>query len=122
MSFRDRTDAGRQLADHVVRLRLTDAAVSAWPRGGLPVAFEVAQALEAPLEIVVVRKLRSPVDADVSIGAVTEGGLGYVHPLRAVACGASPEEIEAIAEFEMREVERHVELWRGAWPPYPADN
>jgi putative phosphoribosyl transferase len=121
MLFRDRTEAGRQLAIHVAALGIGDVVVFALPRGGVPVAYEVARALRAPLDVVVVRKLVSPTQEGVSLGAVAEGGRGYVHPAAIMQEPASGAELQAIAEAEMHEVERSVGLWRGVWPPYPVE-
>jgi putative phosphoribosyl transferase len=120
--FRDRTDAGRQLAEHIAMLHLSDAVVLALPSGGVPIAFEIAHALRAPLDVLVVRKLDSPWQPGISFGAIAEGGLGYVDPRIVLQAGVSRPEIEAVAESELQEVRRRVELWRGAWPPYPVEN
>lgn len=74
MPFANRTDAGRQLAQELMDLRGQDVVVLGLPRGGVPVAFEVAQALEAPLDVLVVRKLGLPTHPEVAMGAIGEGG------------------------------------------------
>jgi putative phosphoribosyl transferase len=73
--FRDRTDAGRQLAAHLEHLRGRDVVVLGLPRGGVPVAAEVARALGAPLDVVVVRKLGVPYRPELAMGALGEGGV-----------------------------------------------
>ena len=73
MPFRDRTDAGRQLAERVARLALASPVVLALPRGGVPVAAEVATALGAPLDVFVARKVGAPGHEELGIGAVAEG-------------------------------------------------
>jgi putative phosphoribosyl transferase len=72
--FRDRADTGRQLAERLAFLRDQDVVVLGLPRGGVPVAFEVAEALNAPLDVVVVRKLGVPFQPELAIGAIGEGG------------------------------------------------
>ena len=76
--FADRLDAGRRLADRLEHLRGSDVVVLGLPRGGVPVAWEVAQALGAPLDVVVVRKLGLPHQPEVAMGAVGEGGVGVL--------------------------------------------
>ncbi|MGN6245640.1 MAG: phosphoribosyltransferase family protein, partial [Motilibacteraceae bacterium] len=78
--FRDRTDAGRRLADHLLTLphgpgRGDDVVVLGLPRGGVPVAAEVARALGAPLDVIVVRKLGVPWQPELAMGALGEGGV-----------------------------------------------
>ena len=73
--FSDRTAAGRQLAERLVHLRGPDVVVLGLPRGGVPVAFEVATALGAPLDVLVVRKLGVPFQPELAMGAIGEGGV-----------------------------------------------
>ncbi|GEP27860.1 phosphoribosyltransferase family protein [Cryobacterium levicorallinum] len=73
--FTDRADAGRQLAARLEYLRPSDPVVVGLPRGGVPVAFEVAGALHAPLDVIVVRKLGAPMDPEVAMGAIGEDGV-----------------------------------------------
>ena len=75
-AFRDRVDAGRRLAERLRHLRGEDAVVLGLPRGGVPVAAEVARALDAPLDVIVVRKLGVPFQPELAMGAVGEGGCG----------------------------------------------
>src|SRR5660398_223185 len=72
--FRDRADAGRQLAERLAFLRDQDVVVLGLPRGGVPVAFEVAEALDLPLDVIVVRKLGVPYQPELAMGAIGEGG------------------------------------------------
>ncbi|HYK81176.1 MAG TPA: hypothetical protein VEU95_16200, partial [Micropepsaceae bacterium] len=71
--FRDRVDAGRQLAGALLRLKEARPIVLALPRGGVPVAFEVAVALGAPLDVVLVRKIGAPGQPELGLGAVVDG-------------------------------------------------
>ena len=72
--FADRVDAGRQLAERLEHLRGQDVVVLGLPRGGVPVAAEVAAALDAPLDVIVVRKLGVPFQPELAMGAIGEGG------------------------------------------------
>ena len=75
VEFADRADAGRLLAERLEYLRGQDVVVLGLPRGGVPVAFEVAQALDAPLDVIVVRKLGTPIQPELAMGAIGEGGV-----------------------------------------------
>jgi len=75
MRFRDRLDAGRQLGDRLQDLRDHDVVVLGLPRGGVPVAFEVARSLDAPLDVIVVRKLGVPFQPELGMGAIGEDGV-----------------------------------------------
>src|SRR5204863_4643984 len=78
MGFRNRVDAGRRLADALAALRGTDVVVLGLPRGGVPVAAEVARALGAPLDLIVVRKVGVPWEPELAMGAVGEAGVWVV--------------------------------------------
>ena len=78
MSFVDRTDAGHRLADRLRHFRGQDVVVLGLPRGGVPVAYEVARALDAPLDIIVVRKLGVPYQRELAMGAIGEGGVRVI--------------------------------------------
>jgi len=73
MIFQDRQDAGKQLARALLRFKASDPIVLALPRGGVPVAFEIARALEAPLDLVLVRKIGAPDQPELALGAVVDG-------------------------------------------------
>ncbi len=79
MVFADRDDAGRQLAARLGHLRDEPTVVLGLPRGGVPVAFQVAQALGAPLDVIVVRKLGVPFQPELAMGAVGEGGVRVIN-------------------------------------------
>src|ERR1017187_3130009 len=95
--FRDRVDAGRRLAERLSYLRGQDVVVLGLPRGGVPVAFEVAQALGAPLDVIVVRKLGVPFQPELAMGAIGENG--------ARVLDAEVLAQARITESELREVE-----------------
>jgi putative phosphoribosyl transferase len=110
--FQDRRDAGRQLASELGEYRDSEALVIALPRGGVPVAFEVARALAAPLEILAVRKLGAPGNPELAIGAVAEDGTGVLDPRSAYALGSTPKLLDDTLERESRELRRRVERYR----------
>ncbi len=117
MSFADRRDAGRRLAARLRFLRGEDAVVLALPRGGVPVAFEVAQALAVPLDVIVVRKLGVPFQPELAMGAIGEGGVLVVNDEVLRLAGVTP---GAFAEVEQRaraELDRQARRYRGHRPP-----
>jgi putative phosphoribosyl transferase len=100
VEFADRVDAGRQLAERLEYLRGQDVVVLGLPRGGVPVAFEVASALDAPLDVIVVRKLGVPVQPELAMGAIGEGG---VRVLEAEVLGQTHVPEEQLRMVETRE-------------------
>jgi putative phosphoribosyl transferase len=117
--FRDRKDAGQQLADLLQPLRGPDVVVLGLPRGGVPVAAEVARALSAPLDVIVVRKVGVPGQPELAMGAVGEGGVRVVDERVARLAHVSPEEFARAGEREREELERRVQRFRGDRPPVP---
>ncbi len=117
MKFLDRTDAGRRLAMLLEHLRGQDVVVVGLPRGGVPVAFEVARSLGAPLDVIVVRKLGVPFQRELGMGAIGEGGARVVDTAVQVAAGVSAEELAAVEASERAELDRRVQRFRGARPP-----
>jgi putative phosphoribosyl transferase len=117
MRFRDRTEAGKILGRSLERLSgRDDVVVLGLPRGGVPVALEVARALGAPLDIFVVRKLGVPGHEEYAMGAIASGGVRVLNE-GAVRGLSIPEGlIERVAERERRELERRERLYRGARP------
>jgi predicted phosphoribosyltransferase len=113
VAFRDRTDAGQQLALDLVDRHLLAPIVLALPRGGVPVAFEVATQLDAPLEVFVVRKVGAPLQPEYGIGAVAEGGSVVVDRQAVLALGLSAEALDRLVDAESKEVQRRVRLYRG---------
>jgi putative phosphoribosyl transferase len=110
--FRDRRDAGRRLAAALERFRDERPVVIGLPRGGVPVAYEVARALETPLDVVVVRKLGAPLQPEYAIGAIAENGVALVDDRAVEVLGITVEELRQIADREARELERRVQLFR----------
>lgn len=119
--FTDRRDAGRALGAAVEGLARENPLVVALPRGGVPVGFEVARALGAPLDIVLVRKLGAPFNPEYGIGAVAEGGVRFVRFEDAEAVGVSADELEEVIALESAELERRRLLYRGSGEPLPLE-
>jgi putative phosphoribosyl transferase len=116
MIYRDRRDAGRDLARLLAAYRGNpDVLVLGLPRGGVPVAFEVARALDAPLDVFIVRKLGLPGHEEYAMGAIASGGVRVMSPDMAHLRIPSAM-IEAVAEREQRELERRERLYRGGRP------
>jgi putative phosphoribosyl transferase len=116
--FRNRAEAGRLLAE---RLRAyagrDDVVVLGLPRGGVPVAFEIARALDAPLDVFLVRKLGVPGHEELALGAIATGGTRVLNERLVESLGIPREWIEAIDAKEMRELERRERAYRGDRPP-----
>jgi putative phosphoribosyl transferase len=116
--FRDRVDAGRQLA---LRLRRyanrPDVLVLALPRGGVPVAYEVAKELQAPLDVFLVRKLGVPGYEELAMGAIASGGVRVINQDVVRYMGIPAEVIDAVAADEQRELERRERAYRDDRPP-----
>src|SRR5213080_2240593 len=107
MLFRDRREAGRRLADHLLEYRgRPDVLVLGLPRGGVPVAFEVARALHASLDVLVVRKLGLPGHEELAMGAIASGGILVLNPEVIEALGVPMALIRSAAAREQAELER----------------
>ncbi len=108
--FVDRRDAGRRLAEALERFRDEDPVVLALPRGGVPVGYEIARALDAPLDIALVRKLGAPFHPEYGIGAIAEGGIRFVRTDDVELIGIGEEEQEEGVARESAELERRRQL------------
>ena len=117
--YEDREDAGRQLAARLESLRDERPVVVGLPRGGVPVAYEVAVALDAPLDIVVVRKLGVPIQPELGMGAIGEEGVIVLNDDLVRALAIAPYELDLIVAREHAELERRQRLYRGDRPPEP---
>src|SRR3954467_4554435 len=118
-SFRDRSEAGKALVDELARrIAATEPGplVLALPRGGVPVAFEVAQVLHAPLDVFLVRKLGVPGQEELAMGAIATGGVMLLNEEVVRARGIDDEPIEAVARVERQELERREHLYRDGRP------
>ena len=117
MLFRDRTDAGRRLAARMTEYAgRPEVLVLALPRGGVPVAFEVARSLGAPLDVFLVRKLGVPGYEELAMGAIASGGVRVVNEDVVQHLGIAPEVIDAVAAREQGELERRERAYRDERP------
>ncbi len=115
--FRDRRDAGRRLAAYLARYAgRPNVLVLALPRGGVPVGFEIAQALGAPLDIFLVRKLGLPGHEEFAIGAIASGGVHFVNEETLREYGVSADQVDAVIAAEEQELERRERRYRGDRP------
>jgi len=116
-AFRDRRDAGRALAGLLGHYRgRDDIVVLALPRGGVPVAFEVATALGAPLDVFIVRKLGTPGHEELAMGAIASGGMVVLNDDVVGDLGISAPTIQRVADEEGRELERRDRVYREGRP------
>jgi putative phosphoribosyl transferase len=118
--FQDRRDAGQALVSEIRRCDLQDPLILGLPRGGIPVAFEVATALGAPLDVIVVRKLGAPFQPELAIGAIASGGIRVLNEdVLRLFPDLGDDDIERIAARESLELERRERQYRGEHP-FPA--
>jgi putative phosphoribosyl transferase len=115
--FSDRADAGRRLAKRLLPLAAERPVVVGLPRGGVPVAAQVARALGAPLDLIAVRKLGAPHNPEYGIGAVAEDGTKVIDAEAVAVLGLNGAALEGIVERESAELARRVSLYRGDRPP-----
>lgn len=111
--FKDRRDAGRQLAELLQDYRGADTVVVGLPRGGVEVAYEVALALEAPLDVIVSRKIGAPSQPELGIGAVAPGGVTLLDEKLVQELGLSHEDIQKIEQETRTDMNRRVREYRG---------
>jgi predicted phosphoribosyltransferase len=117
MYFRDRADAGHQLASHLEEFaRRAHVLVLALPRGGVPVAFEVARALEAPLDVFLVRKLGVPFQPELAMGAIASGGTRVLNEVVVDSLLIPPQTVDLVSKREQAELERRERVYRGGRP------
>ncbi len=117
--FDDRVDAGRQLAERLASLRGQDLVVLGLPRGGVPVAFEVAKALAVPLDVLVVRKLGVPFQPELAFGAVGEGGVRVINEAVVQVADLSEEQMAGVEAEQRAELQRRCERFRRGREPSP---
>jgi len=119
--FRDRADAGRQLARRLTAYaNRRDVLVLGIPRGGVPVAFEVAQALHAPLDILLVRKLGTPGQKELAMGAIASGGIRIVNQELVAELGITEDQLAEVIAAQEAELHRREQLFRGSRPDISA--
>src|SRR5437763_152535 len=118
LPFRNRSEAGRVLADKLSHLRgQSGVIVLGVPRGGVPVAFEVARALDAPLDVFMVRKLGVPGHEELAFGAIASGGVRVLSPDIVRAVGLPDQVIDTVTATEQKELERRERAYRDNRPP-----
>jgi len=122
LRYADRAEAGRLLAQALGRHRDESCVIYALPRGGVPVAFEIARALHAPLDLMLVRKIGVPYQPELAIGAVADGVPPVVVLNDDIVAAVAPSEsaIAAATERESAEIARRRALYLGGRPPFPA--
>ena len=115
--FPNRTEAGLALAERLVAYGEQDAIVLGLPRGGVPVAAEVARALGAELDLIIVRKLGVPDQPEFAVGAIGEGGVRVLDENALSRAGIRAADLARVDKRERAELERRVKLYRGDNPP-----
>lgn len=120
--YADRAAAGRILAERLIaKVPLDDPVVLALPRGGVPVAFEVSARLDAPLDILVVRKLGVPGHEELAMGAIASGGQQVLNHDLIASLRITPDEVRNVAVEEQRELDRRERAYREGHEPVPLD-
>ena len=115
--YRNRTEAGRRLAAELSGYAgRSDVIVLALPRGGVPVAYEIARGLDAPLDVFIVRKLGVPSHPELAMGAIASGGIRVIDRAAMSRFGVTEAELAAVAAAEERELERRERLYRDGRP------
>ncbi len=118
-AFRDRIDAGERLAERVRHLAGESPVVLGLPRGGVPVAAQVARALGAPLDVIVVRKLGLPGQPELAMGAIGEDDVRVAN--EQIMSLVDPTLVAAVERAERAELQRRLEVWRSGRPAVPLD-
>ena len=113
MRFRDRREAGRYLGQELAPLAAEQPVVVALPRGGVPVAYEVARALSAPMDVLAVRKIGAPANPEFGVGAVAEDGTAVLDAQSARGAGLTQDTLDALVQREVAELARRVDRYRG---------
>ncbi|HEV3072518.1 MAG TPA: phosphoribosyltransferase family protein [Solirubrobacteraceae bacterium] len=121
-AFADRRQAGRMLAERLQRLAEEQPVVLGLPRGGVPVAYEIAAALKAPLDVLVARKIGAPGNAELGVGAVAEGGVRVLSDAAIRSLLISAEELEHATARAVSEVAEGVRRYRAERPPISLAN
>ncbi len=114
--FRDRADAGRQLAGRLLSFAAERPLVIALPRGGVVVGYEIARALDSPLDVLVVRKLGALRQPEFGVGAIAPGGMRIVDPQAVSFTGMTDEDLERVTRKERDEMRRRERLYRDDRP------
>ena len=118
MAFHDRAEAGKYLAQKLTRYaNRSDVLVLGLPRGGVPIAFEVAKAIHAPLDVFLVRKLGVPGHEELAMGAIASGGVRVINDDAVRGLQISDDIVDAVARKELQELERREQTYRDGRPP-----
>ena len=117
LPFRDRREAGRFLASRLTHYRNRNAVVLALPRGGVPIGYEVAEELNAVLDVFLVRKLGVPGHEELALGAIASGGVRVINHDVVYMTGLDQQTIDAVAAREQKELERRERSYRFGRPP-----
>lgn len=117
MFYKDRQDAGRRLAEKLIGYKDKNPVVIALPRGGVVTAFEVAKLLDAPMDVIITRKLAAPFQPELGIGAIAPGDVIILNIEAIKFLGVSREEMEEIIKRETIEMHRRIKLYRCDSPP-----
>jgi putative phosphoribosyl transferase len=112
--FRDRHHAGKQLATLLFQYTDEDPIILALPRGGVPIGFEVAKLLHAPLDVIVVRKIGLPRHPEFGVGAIAEGNVQLFDDKTLEVLGLSPKDLQEVIDDETEELKRRVKVYRGS--------
>ncbi len=120
-TFRDRADAGRRLAEQLAAYASDRPIVLALPRGGVVTAFEIATALRAPLDVLVVRKLGAPPQPEFGVGAIASGGIEIVDRSAMALAGMDEADLRAVVRRETAELHRRERRYRGDRAPLDVD-
>lgn len=121
MRFRDRADAGSQLAEKLAGVDLTDPVILGIPRGGVVIAAVIARALGADLDVVLSRKLPTPGQPELALGAVSEDGHVVINPDVAAMVHFEDDALDAIRRHEEAEIARRKRIFRGGSPRVPVE-
>lgn len=114
--YSNRRQAGKVLASHLEKFKDSNSIILGLPRGGIPVAFEVAKALRLPMDVFIVRKLGVPGYEELAMGAIASGGIFFINQDLVKSLNISSSDIEHVIEEEMRELKRREKVYRGDRP------
>lgn len=112
IKFTDRFEAGKALADKLLIYKSDNPVIVALPRGGVPVGYEIAKKLDAKLEVLIVRKIGSPMNPEFGIGAISEGGALFLDNKSVLRLGITRDLLKKIIKKEEKEVKRQVNIFR----------
>jgi len=117
MIYKDRQDAGRQLAEKLMKFKDEKPVIIALPRGGVVTGYEVAKMLNAPLDVMITRKLGAPFQPELGVGAIAPNDVSILNLDAIRFLGISKDEMEEIIRRETKEMHRRIKLYRGDLPP-----